>query len=379
MENQNLSEEFTHGKALLRDALRNAELLLAHAAEYGLDIAKKDVQTIIEAKHQDENGQIAKETEIDFWIAYTHVAQKVKPASIDSLHASEPRHIVRPNWWQRFIRRGRKPSYASLAVRYYTLFALLNMALLLIIHVYSIKGTTLINNIQSNNDRMAQVSSRLNDLGLIIQNNTQDRSAVHEKGQLETELEEKTMEVNSSTKLLSNWLSYSDFLRMTSNGAESAEKVLIGPEPEPALPDFSNNEIEDNVKVIQEAKNLVLILGLYILPLLYGLLGGCALVLRILAEETKSLTFSKSSNIYFLLRIVLSAVAGLAVGLFWGDIEKHQAGMIESLSPLFMAFIAGYSVEFFFRLIDRFIVSIAEKKAPHIAASESSERTEAAG
>jgi len=104
-----------------------------------------------------------------------------------------------------------------------------------------------------------------------------------------------------------------------------------------------------NVVIVQQAKSLIIILNQYILPLLYGLLGGFAFVLRSLANETKKLIYTPTSNIEYGLRIHLGALAGLVVGFLWGDFQGKSFGIVESLSPLAVAFLAGYSVDFLFR------------------------------
>ena len=122
------------------------------------------------------------------------------------------------------------------------------------------------------------------------------------------------------------------------------------------MPPLEHNKY--NIKVLQEAENFTVILSLYILPMLYGLLGGFAYVLRNLWEETRKMVYSKESNVKFALRIHLGALAGLVVGLFWGDMQTKQLNFTENLSPLALAFIAGYSVEFLFKIIDKIISSI---------------------
>jgi len=120
--------------------------------------------------------------------------------------------------------------------------------------------------------------------------------------------------------------------------------------------------MNSTIEIIQEAQNYALILGLYVLPLFFGLLGAVAFVLRDLVLQTKKMVFSKESNLNYTLRLILGTLAGLAVGLFWSDIQQQQSFvMITSLSPLIVAFLAGLSVEYVFSGIERLISNFIEK------------------
>ena len=99
---------------------------------------------------------------------------------------------------------------------------------------------------------------------------------------------------------------------------------------------------------------------MYILPLLYGLLGSLAYVLRNLPAEIREMLFSKESNINYALRITLGALLGLIVGLFWGETSSLSKLFIANLPPLAVAFLAGYSVEFIFKLFDLIINTITK-------------------
>jgi len=107
---------------------------------------------------------------------------------------------------------------------------------------------------------------------------------------------------------------------------------------------------------LQEARFGLQALQLYLLPLLYGLLGATAYVLRALTTEIRSLTYEIESNIRYRLRIQLGALSGLAVGWFTdAQTASSLAFSSFSLSPLALAFLAGYSVELLFAIMDRLI------------------------
>jgi hypothetical protein len=107
----------------------------------------------------------------------------------------------------------------------------------------------------------------------------------------------------------------------------------------------------------QNARFKVALLNKYILPMLYGLLGACTYVLRSLSVQVGAEIYSGNSHIGFRVRIILGAIVGLTAAWlfdFIGDNEQARSAL-GSLSPLALAFIAGYSVELLFTGMDRII------------------------
>ena len=104
---------------------------------------------------------------------------------------------------------------------------------------------------------------------------------------------------------------------------------------------------------LQIAQIILESLSKYLLPLLYGLLGACVYVLRSLSQEIKNLIYTVESDIRFQLRIYLGALAGLAIG--WLITEQSAPGVLQSVTPIALAFIAGYSVELMFSVMDTII------------------------
>jgi hypothetical protein len=85
-------------------------------------------------------------------------------------------------------------------------------------------------------------------------------------------------------------------------------------------------------------------------PLLLGALGASTYVVRLISEEIRGTTFSRTSPIRHVMRIALGALAGVIIGL--GGIATGAG-----LSSAALAFIAGYAVEPVFSTLD----GIAEK------------------
>lgn len=76
-------------------------------------------------------------------------------------------------------------------------------------------------------------------------------------------------------------------------------------------------------------------------------------MLRTLAVQIRSLTYTPESDICLRLRMNLGALSGLAI--VWFIKEGDSQLPFASLSQFAIAFIAGYSVELLFAAMDRFI------------------------
>jgi drug/metabolite transporter (DMT)-like permease len=98
---------------------------------------------------------------------------------------------------------------------------------------------------------------------------------------------------------------------------------------------------------------VLVILESYILPVLYGLLGASAYVLRTVANEIEDVTFSVESNRGYILRLALGTLAGLMVG--WFVFLLPSQTFLASISPLAIAFLVGYNIEILFSWMDEFI------------------------
>jgi hypothetical protein len=358
--NRQKSKTKFESTSVLKTALRDAEMLLAHAAEYGIEVDTKHIKAIVDAKAKEQNENWTEEDEINLWQAYQTISKLVQPVSIDSIRASSENIETPSGVFAKIFNIKRKRSLVRRSVRWYSGFALISMLFMLGLQIYSLQGTKYLSNLEAGINRLSEIENRTEQLMLM---SSEDRSISMEQDRLTTERTEKIKEVESNIKLLENWLNFTYDIWSKSPAhihdeiKASAEMSSYGP------PDFTQTGgTTKNIVVIQQAKSLLIILNQYILPLMYGLLGGFAFVLRSLAAETKSMTYTAVSNIKYALRIHLGALAGLVVGFLWGDIASSSFGMASSFSPLAVAFIAGYSVEFMFRLFDSLIGAKEDKK-----------------
>ena len=367
MENKEKNSQKFKSTPLLRTSLQDAERLLAHAAEYGIKISEKNIKAIVDAKAKEQTDSWSEQDEIDLWLAFQVISKAVYPVSIDSIRAASIPTDKPTGIWSFVYRFIKRRSLVRKSVRWYSSIALISMLAMLSLQIYSLQGTKYLSNLENGDNRIMEIETRLQQLTLIT---SDDRSIMMEQDGLMIEIEQKIQEVESNVELLDNWLdfTYNIWSKGTHKMHEAIQEkrdVENGP-PGFSAPDNSSH----NIVIIQQSKSLLIILNQYILPLMYGFLGGFAFVLRSLSNETKSMTYTAISNIKYALRIHLGALAGLVVGFLWGDISSSSLGIVESFSPLAVAFIAGYSVEFMFRMLDS-VIGTTEKKV--VGGSDSSE------
>ncbi len=334
---------------LLHEAVQHSQLILSYIAENGIEIRREYVQTLTHSKYLATENKWTEEAEAEFWLSYQKVSRLIQPATIDSLVATIERPIIEPNFLQKIFKKKTFPSPSHRAVKVYRTLTYTAVAILLLLQIYSVIGTTLLRKIEQNTVRMKEIEQKVTDLSMINKSVNQRTSV--QIGILQSQFEELEYEKNSSIELLKYWqkLKFLDFSKDKAK-PEKAEQENFGPGHNPSY--------IDRVNIVQSANNTHLILNLYLLPLLYGLLGALAFVLRNLPREIKQMLFSKESNINYTLRITLGALLGLIVGLFWGDNSSVSRLFLANLPPLAVAFLAGYSVEFIFKLFDLIINTI---------------------
>lgn len=109
------------------------------------------------------------------------------------------------------------------------------------------------------------------------------------------------------------------------------------------------------------------ILSKYVLTFLFGTLGACVHVVREINARLDNFTLARSAMRRYWARIVLGGIAGPFIGLFFdpsgqliatSSTVKAEAAILSQMSPLAIAFVAGFSVEILFSVLDRFIKTI---------------------
>lgn len=112
------------------------------------------------------------------------------------------------------------------------------------------------------------------------------------------------------------------------------------------------------VSMIYQTRNKVNLLVSWMLPGLYGLLGACVFLMRELLLVNKARGDARIVDLLsLLLRVALGGLAGIIVGWFWvptSPIPGSSAIEVSSIS-FGVAFLAGFSIDSLFALLDRLL------------------------
>jgi len=368
----------------LTEPVRNAQMLLSYAAEAGIDLLPETIEAIVRMRHCCENGQLPEDLatlETRFVQATETLAKAVNPVTVMSLRASYDKRPdlsltgrFRTLLWQ----SPSQVSLAALSVRRFRFWAFVALVLLLFVQIYWVIGSSLTSDVDATlkhkeedeiqfkllQKDQKRLSEQLENMGKASGNAASKQEAAGaERKNLENELTKKieeisTIEARMNTYELAAGLNYQILDAWNNYWKWPAQQVgrLVGSRQNKVL---DNSEPEEDpyqglLRAQKTAKFALNALQLYLLPILYGLLGAITYVLRTLAEQIRTLTYTPETDIGFRLRMNLGALAGLVIVWF---IKKDGAAQLpfESLSQYAIAFAAGYSVELLFAAMDRFI------------------------
>ena len=114
-------------------------------------------------------------------------------------------------------------------------------------------------------------------------------------------------------------------------------------------------QIRATAKYAQD--NILTFVGMmtgFVLPILYAWLGADAAILRKLRDDTAACLFHPEySKVANRSHVTTAVIVGISIGLFSDFVQEGQ-----TLSPLAIAFVAGYASDRFFQFIDRLVQTL---------------------
>lgn len=154
------------------------------------------------------------------------------------------------------------------------------------------------------------------------------------------------------------------------------EKLGCGRKPAPAVKeepkgaaktaDVPDSADAPDIYAAQEdIQSITLVLSTYatyVLPILFGLVGTIASMLRGVGDKIAASVLSPRDEALAFLRIPLGLMAGVAVGLFFSPTtvatQVSSGSGVLTLTASGIAFLAGYGAEGFFRMVDGMIARV---------------------
>ncbi|SRR6266446_5769166 len=307
-------------------AIANAELAVDYAAKNAIEIPPALMLTVASTRATFETGSVSQNDEVAFYTAYFALSKAIHPATIGGIRdstdllGSETRIIP---WFG----KRRRISAASRAIRNFRYGTAVALTLLLIFQAYWLIGYKTLRVIQEQSVIIKEKPGT---------DESKQAQLIHE----------------AQFFLLNMWLSVvpgrSRLERTLSSKdeADMAYRFSLDPKAE----EFPEQRNRIRLAV---SEHVLSILQIYLLPLLYGLLGAFAYVLRQLTIETRSRVFRVDSVPTYWLRVFLGMLAGLCVG--WFLKPGHDDNAIGNLTPFAISFLAGYSVDVLFSIMDKLV------------------------
>ncbi|MCP4108929.1 MAG: hypothetical protein GY749_25860 [Desulfobacteraceae bacterium] len=409
------SKTQTIQKAGLAENIREAQLLLTYAAQSGLTLDENIISVIVRSKHMLTPDKWTSDIETEFWLAFNELAKLVHPVSVASLKAIHPfseqeleKHEAKKNFFKtvyNYVFSIDENSSAKRSVASYKKWSLVILAALLFVQIYWLVGSELTADIEKAMKTFESERKKIENLvaekevlavkieNLVVEQESLAVERIHmqelapdsdrfqfnemkaeykkikeKQDELTTKLdklEEKQDELTTNLDKLNVSVEKESYRidanhEMLNNWRKVWHFVFFIQKWKTEKPQDSDN-MKRKFILLKESQIVVDVLHRYVLPLLYGLLGAMAYVLRKLSLKIRALTYEEDSNIRYGLRIQLGALSGLAVGWF---IDAGSSSLVSSLSPLAVAFLAGYSIEVLFAIMDRFISAFTIKENP---------------
>lgn len=123
-------------------------------------------------------------------------------------------------------------------------------------------------------------------------------------------------------------------------------------------------------EIPQDVSTKIIIIS-YLNPFIFGTLGACAYLLRVTGKRLRTRTFDPARFPDHINRLFLGTLSGGMIIIFYEGAAFLQVekGSIP-LSAIALGFIAGYSVEFLYKTIDRIVSAIISNVSADVVTPE---------
>lgn len=259
---------------------------------------------------------------------------------------------------KRFRRFHRAVAWAGVVI---TLMA----AFLLWVVVYGVQLTSRFEeNQKSATDLMAQIYAQIDKENAAVPTAQQN----HESGPVRCHADRIEQQSNQIRLLCNQWSYYqarydksiSD-VAIFANRRPSNWLMMVFP----ASPGLREKDEVGYVAKQENIQSVTLVLSAYasyVLPVMFGVVGTIASFLRDIGNRITGSSLAPRDETLAIIRLILGAIAGLAVGLFFTPASvaaqvSSGAGVL-TLSASAIAFLAGYGADGFFRMIDAMITRV---------------------
>jgi hypothetical protein len=335
-------------------ALATAEILLRYAAENIKELPRATVATICGALDAQHSNTWDEAQATEFWCAFNGLCELVKPATVDTLMTTVA--PAPPSKWTAWLDAGKPVSLSRrTATRYlYLLIFLLGVSVALgfLVSTTSSFSNDTLKLIAQNEELTEKLRGETDQLEAEIGPGRFDSAPEKLKPAIATIQAQLKQQGYLLDQLLQKNLMMTKLLVFGLGKSLSTGNFVQARDVKEVREAIRNYEIA-RTDVAGDRLSAQVIVGVItstVLPIVLGIMGACAYVVRLISDQIKDTTFSATSPIRHLVRVALGGLAGVVIG-FGGVVTEI------GLSSAALAFIAGYAVEPVFSTLD----GIAEK------------------
>ena len=318
---------------LIRQNGADAYLLISEIAKSGKAFDAEKVAPVFEAMKL-EDAAIDTFDEVQFWAAVGYVSEIAKPLRADTI---------------RRLAQLRSPLQFTPINVYVWLIAAASICVLVTTLVF-------LNTASDLQDKLARLE-------------TLQQKVINVKGAPATTDGEKTKnaEILSAARLDMQVIHYSLYEKNTNKYDRIAATILPGKtltKTEVYSLVIGDDQLQSYIK--SSAKDRLQAVQFYWLPVLLALLGSMVAILRRIYMSIEDATVDMLSMSMVTLRVTTGAIAGIAIGWIY---KSGGADSIVAVTPFALAFVAGYSVDLLFTLLDRITKALSDPPKTSPAAS----------
>jgi hypothetical protein len=343
-------------------ALNDASLLIKYAAESPETLPENIMMPIALAWKAQEDNAWSPDVSSKFWTAYSALCDLLKPVTLETISASQP--IKSRRWF--FFGDHVELTLAQRTASLYRIWLIVLLAFAVTLGFIASASTKMSEDIKDLITR-GNTAALEAAAGIATVKGELDKIAPGSDS-LQLSLDDSSIGADTRSKItalrekLQDLYYAIDMMNERGNGIAKITRFFGVKDyekgPLSRLPNLKDgyDQIQNYYQTrreVSDSQQLVFILNSFynaLVPMLFGAIGACTYVLRLISDQIRETSFSATSPVRHSVRVLLGALAGFAVGL--GGIVT-TAG----LSAAALAFVSGYAVEPVFATMD----GIAEK------------------
>ena len=406
----NIDKQSANKQSELSITMDEVESVLAYLCRTSDKLNQKFIKSLIKAKKlYQSNRDLSTDEEATFWIDYHQLANSIKPATIESINQTNPSLLWKINNPKITKKVKWIPIYygfgifsmivVTFALQSYYQFGVDVLQKTQQLFTERNKINTERNKLNADRIKVEMELKRTEQLNQPDKKEKKDNnqkqtdsgknSETKELTELDIQYEKLDHEFDANRIMLYSWISiwsmsqneqkmkikfsiYDDYLynfklKKAKSVLEDLEYKLKNTnkdEKDKLKKDISEAREElhkiEKARQLARSRNLFFsaqlstvyalnLLESFALPLLFGCLGACTLVLRSIHTSFQNATFTLRKCSNYKLRIMLGMVTGVSSGMFFGNSQAMPEG---EFSHMLIAFLVGYNVEILFGLMD---------------------------